>query len=144
MAAAFEVDLSGLDSVRERIAALAAGDLHQLLDTVGSEVASQTVLRITQTKSSPAGTPWRPWSARYARTRHAGHSLLEDTGRLVDSIQHLVDGAAVVVGSNMVYAAAHQYGTPRIPARPYLGLSDRDREEIETLAARYLAEVLSA
>jgi len=58
----------------------------------------------------------------------------------------------------MVYAAVHQFGAAQgafgntsrgspipwgdIPARPYLGLSDDDRQEIETFVADRLGDLL--
>lgn len=140
-AAAITVDLSGLDTLRERVAALASADLHDLLDAIGTELVDVTVERFT-TKTAPNGAPWRPWSPRYARTRHAGHSLLVSDSHLIRSIQQLVSGGTVAVGSNLVYAAAHQFGTPRIPARPYLGLSEDDRQRIEDIAVQFLDDVL--
>ena len=75
--------------------------------------------------------------------------------------------AQVAVGSNMIYAGVHQTGAtikPKaggaltftlangetviagsvtIPARPYLGISDEEREDIEDLSVGYFAELLS-
>jgi len=46
----------------------------------------------------------------------------------------------VQVGSNLIYAATHQFGDParNIPARPFLGLSTDDRTEILALAQAWL------
>jgi phage virion morphogenesis protein len=52
----------------------------------------------------------------------------------------------VVLGVNKVYAAIHHFGGPAgrgrkvtIPPRPYLGLSEADREEIRAILNDYLA-----
>ena len=56
---------------------------------------------------------------------------------------HAISGASVEVGSNLVYAATHQFGDPdrRIPARPYLGLSADDERDIEALKNRVVADL---
>ena len=53
-----------------------------------------------------------------------------------------VDGDQVTVGSVKEYAATHQYGDEErnIPARPYLGLSERDVGELGELVEEFVAE----
>jgi phage virion morphogenesis protein len=41
----------------------------------------------------------------------SGHKLLIDTGRLLNSISFAVDSSGVRIGTNLVYAAVHQYGS---------------------------------
>ena len=61
-----------------------------------------------------------------------------------------LDADELRVGSNLVYAAIHQFGgTPdmhpgpaAIPARAYLGLSDADVVEIEDELEHWIAGVL--
>ncbi|HXG47690.1 MAG TPA: phage virion morphogenesis protein, partial [Methylomirabilota bacterium] len=98
----------------------------------------------TEEKTAPDGTAWPAWSPRYANTRHSGHSLLRAEGGLLDSIQFLVSDDAVEVGSNLVYAATHQFGDAKrkIPPRPYLGLSAQDQADIERLLINTLDGVL--
>lgn len=77
---------------------------------------------------------------------------LVDSGVLRDSIHWgLVDGGrGVEVGTDRFAdkwaagAAVHQFGSEdgRIPARPFLGVSDEDRETILEIAERYLAEAV--
>ena len=111
-----------------------------MLDEIGAEAASQAQARIADTKASPAGQPWEAWSKRYEKTRHSGQSLLQSKGDLVTSIQHHVEGDAALVGSNLVYAATHQFGDRgkdrlgrkrNIPARQYLGLGPQDARELD-------------
>lgn len=130
--ASVTVEITGLERVQARISDLAQTDFGQLADEVGALVVSQTQRRIHSDKAAPDGRAWPEWSPRYARTRHANQSLLESDGYLLTSIQHVVEGSDVEVGSNMVYAASHQYGDPdrNIPQRQYLGLSDSDGSEV--------------
>lgn len=110
-----------------------AGWLPDLLEEIGAEAVSQTQSRIADDKAAPDGVPWTDWSEHYAETRHRGQSLLQSEGGLVDSIQHAVEGREVHVGSNLVYAATHQFGDEDrgIPARPYLGVSRDDARSLD-------------
>lgn len=119
--------------------------VEQLLDAIGQQQEDSARYRITQTKRAPDGTRWAPWSRMYAKTRHAGHSLLRDEGKLVDSLTHNVLGRhAVEIGSNMHYAGYLQDGTTKpdggvlMPARPFLSSDDgiedpADRQEIREI-----------
>ena len=69
------------------------------------------------------------------------------SSRLKNSVKSAADGTMVAVGSNLAYARIHQKGGKAgrgkkvtIPARPYLGVSDSDRREVERLTAKFLEE----
>ena len=66
-------------------------------------------------------------------------------GHLRDSITHNVTADGVEVGSNLAYAATHQYGDPRrnIPERPYLGASEQDLDELRDIVDGWLARHLT-
>lgn len=55
------------------------------------------------------GEPWRPLTPGYRAARPAG-KILTVTGRLRNSIQQRAQGDGVLVGTNVQYAAIHQYG----------------------------------
>lgn len=135
------------------LARLSPGLLAQLADEVGALVEDQTKRRIADEKTAPDGTPWAPWSPKYASrlkrpNKLTARSLLVGSGDLRDSIQNLVTGTDVAVGSNLNYAAIHQFGGdasrghPAIPARPYLGLSIENATEIEDLVLDRVEELL--
>ena len=130
------IESEAVGRLNRRISELAAGltDFRPLLEAIGAEVESQTRRRISEEKASPDGTPWQPWSEAYGETRHGGHSLLEGEGDLLDSIQYVVEGDRVEIGSNLIYAAIHQHGGDEvgipIPARIYLGLSPENEEDL--------------
>lgn len=122
-------------------------DKRGLLDAVGAEVESQVRRRISTEKAGPDGKPWVAWSERYAATRHAGQSLLQSEGHLLDSITYVVaiDGSHVDVGSNLVYAAIQNFGgakvgKPNLPPRPYLGFSTENREDLRSVITKWLEE----
>lgn len=117
-------------------------DPRPLLETVGQLLVASTQARIRTTKSDPRGSPWAPWSlATYMARARAGElsgGLLFNTGRLYNSIQYQIQGKQVIVGSDVFYAQFLQEGTPKMPARPFIGFSEGDREMIKRTAERYL------
>ena len=115
-----------------------------LMDNIGSELDSSTHRRIDAEKTAPDGGRWPGWSEAYGETRHPGHTLLVSNSDLLQSIQFVASAREVSIGSNLPYAAIHQFGgadvgKPGLPARPYLGLSDDDRAEITAMAEDFLA-----
>lgn len=110
---------------------------------------------------APDGAPWqKSWRARLQ-----GGKSLQNTGRLRDSIQVVVQGKKVTVKTNVKYAAVHQFGavvraksgkflnfkTPMggwarlqsvtIPARPFMGMSKDDEQGIILAIEAHLIDV---
>lgn len=143
--AALYFDLDGLDHIADRIEALAGFSRPDLLEIIGATVESQTRRRIAEDKASSDGDRWPGWSEKYAKTRHSGHSLIEGQGDLLDSLTHLVGADDVQIGSNLIYAATHQFGDEdrNIPQRQYLGLSSDDEEELDRVIGDFFREILS-
>lgn len=157
MSAGMRVDLSALASVRDLIDRIGKADLQRLADSLGAEIESQTRRRIQDEKTAPDGTPWAPWSDVHAATRHGGHSLLQGEGDLLDSIQYLLEGTEIHVGSPLVYAGVMQHGADQgefgrtsrngpipwgdIPGRPYLGLSAENEGDLSGIVQDFLREV---
>lgn len=141
--AAIDVNLLQNPRLARRLDRLAELDMGPLLEGIGAEVESQTRRRIQVDKASPANEPWPEWSAEYAETRHAGQSLLQGEGHLLNSLTYQVMGDSVLVGSPLVYAATHQFGDPdrEIPQREYLGLEGDDLEDVIGMAEDYLDDI---
>lgn len=86
-----------------------------------------------------------------ARRKLSGNKILIDTGRLLRSIKYRATRRELIVGTNLVYAAAHQYGiggrssikTRRymgaIPARPFVLLQPADRRAIRRAFVAFVA-----
>lgn len=134
---AVTIDSADFDRLRTRIARMADVDVDPLLEKLGEELAFQTKKRLSD-KSAPDGSPWPQ------RAQAAPHPLLERTRRLAGSIDHRSIQSGVEVGSNLVYAAAQLFGSPKqnIRARPYLGIGADDAEALEEVAVRFLGEAL--
>ncbi|BAZ39421.1 hypothetical protein NIES4101_53740 [Calothrix sp. NIES-4101] len=87
----------------------------------------------------PDFVAWAPLSAAY-RKRKKGTKILTESGRLRSSITYLATTVSVTVGTNTKYARAHQLGYSKrnLPARPYMGASAQDEEELGKILLDYL------
>lgn len=92
---------------------------------------------------------WQPWAdiSDVTKERKQGRfgegKILTDTGRLRRSISYDASHNGLVVGTNTIYAAIHQLGGETgigktMPARPFLGLSDQDKQDILEIVAEHL------
>lgn len=137
--------------------------LHQMsgIDKAGVMNAAAEGLRTStlerfRSEESPEGNRWKP-SVR--AERQGGKTLTKSAG-LKNSIRAQADSTGAAVGTNLAYAATHQFGDERtvrakngrylrfqigdrwmsvtsvrvnIPARPFLGISRDDEEEIRAV-----------
>ena len=67
-------------------------------------------------------------------------SILVETGALRDTLRYRITATSVKFGTDRKYGATHQFGDPKrnIPARPFIGLSDDDREAILDILRAHL------
>jgi len=150
VSAAITIDVRGLDRLQRRLDTVASPDRTELMQILAAALESQTRRRIASDKRAPDGSAWPDWTTRHARTRKSGQSLLQGEGDLLDSITSEGSADEALVGSNLRYAAIHQFGgrsgmppgPAAIPPRPYLGLSDDDTEELTGLAESWLLQRL--
>lgn len=93
---------------------LAAGDLTPAMKLIAAYGVSSTVLRF-RTQTGPGGVPWPP-------SRRDGQTL-RDSGRLVSSIAPDSGDRWASWGTNVKYAAVHQFGgTIRPVTRRFLAV----------------------
>jgi phage virion morphogenesis protein len=136
----------------------AGGDLKPALRSIGAAIIKNTQLRF-EAERSPTGVPWQ----KSRRAQAQGGKTLQDSRRLYSSITARVVGDTTLeVGTNVVYAAVHQFGAvirPKtkkrlafripgggfrsaasvtIPARPFLGFAQEDREDVADIIANHL------
>lgn len=137
----------------------ALDDLRPFFLAVGEHVQATTIDRFRR-EVSPAGVPWAPLNEEYAKTKK-GPGILRETGRLAEIIYQIA-GSVLLIGTNAVYAAAHQFGATivpktaaalvfslggrtvhaakvQIPKREFLGLTEDDRAEIRAIGDDFLA-----
>lgn len=115
-----------------------------MFDEIGSYLDS-SVLKRFDDQVNPDGIPWKPSQ----RAEDEGGKTLIDFGHLRDSITHNSYNTAVEHGSNMIYAAIHQFGgkagrnhATTIIQRAFVGISLEDEEEIDAIAKDFLNEAL--
>lgn len=155
-----------------RLVAEAGGDLAPALRSIGAAIVKNTQLRF-EAETGPKGVPWK----KSRRAASQGGKTLQDSRRLYASLTSRVVGAGTLeVGTNVAYAAVHQFGatirpktsrgtrasgtTKRlkfripgggfrtvasvtIPARPFLGFTQEDREDVSDILARHLRVALT-
>ena len=80
---------------------------------------------------------WTPLKPETIAHKATGDSPLLETGRLRDSIEWTSDGAVGYVGTNDPNAKYLEFGTSRMPPRPFLLPSATELEpEIQKMASR--------
>lgn len=119
-----------------------------MMQEIGDIISEDIKNMISTRKTGPDDKPWAPWaeSTRKARERkgNAALGLLVDSGTLLRSITSQVIGQhnTVQIGTNVHYAGYLNNGTPKMPARPFLGVSKRAQEGINQAIKLYLGESL--
>lgn len=111
-----------------------------LLDSVGEALVSGTLGRF-DAEESPEGEKWQ--ASR--RAQEEGGMTLTNTEILRRSIEYATTSDKVMVGSNLPYARIHQLGGKTgkghkvtMPARPYLGVSADDMEDVKATLEDFL------
>lgn len=111
-------DTAKVDKMLADFPAALARAQRQALKDIGQDVVS----RATQAFRTPQLRP-APWAPRKPSKRDNGHPLLIKSGILRRSIEWKFNGVdTVIVGSDKKYAGYHQFGTRRMPARPFMPL----------------------
>ena len=118
--------------------------VEQMVAFTSSMIVEQTRARISDEKTSPDGTPWQDWSENYKKRREPQHSLLQSTDALLNSITDNVMGEQSQIVANEVYAAAQHFGHNHIPARPFMGISTDNYEEIFASLNRWMDNYLTS
>ncbi len=126
-------------------------------------VRESTLERFKQSKD-PNG---KKWKTSIRASSENGKTLIQSS-QLRNSINSVSDATGFAVGTNAKHAATHQFGEPgrtirarkkkalrfmvdgkwvskkqvriRIPARPFLGLSDEDMREIKATVEDFIAQ----
>jgi phage gpG-like protein len=155
VAITLSVDDGGLRAAVDGASAFGS-DMSGLMRAAGEAMVSATVERF-ETGLGPGGVAWIP-SRRAVRE---GGLTLVDKGRLKGSITAVSDDVSAEWGTNVIYAAAHQFGAsieqPRrrrvietlygdfdaglvinLPARPFLGIDAGDIATLEDLSQLHL------
>ncbi len=134
-----QYNLSDIEKLQKKIVQLGKLDTSDLMSSIGVEIESQTRRRLEEEKTAPDGSAWEELSESYKayKEKKSSGGTLEFDGDLIDSITSEASAEHVEVGSNLIYAAIQQFGGEEvgmdIPARPYLGLSDENMDDLAAL-----------
>lgn len=82
------------------------------------------------------GAPWSQLSPRYSawkNNRFPGEPILRATGTMLDASYIFTKGDQFLVRSTG-YGAYNQYGTSKMPARPWMGVPDISLKQIVPIA----------
>ena len=119
-------------------------DLAPAVDDIGRMLRLSARKRI-EAAEGPEGNAWPALSEATKKKRGRNARPLQHKRHLYKSLTWRPGSAEVAVGSNRRYARIHQLGgdagrgrTVAIPARPYLGISEDDREEIAAILLDHL------
>jgi len=122
-------------------------DLTPALKLIGRKLVESTEERFTD-RRAPDGKPWLGNSDLTIARKGFDHPLVGgtqdgDTGRRTQMLQHMnhaqIEDNVLLVGNTMEYSAMQQFGGTKadfphlwgdIPARPFIGLSDEDRQMV--------------
>lgn len=138
-------------------------DKKNLNAALAETVRGSTLERFRQSRG-PDGKKWKT----SIRAEAVGGRTLIDTAQLRNSIKSYSDETGFAVGTNAKHGATHQLGEPgrtirakskkalrfqvggrwimrkqvkvKIPARPFLGLSDGDMQEIKATVEEFVGE----
>ena len=134
------------------------------LNAALAETTRESTLERFRQSRDPSGKRWKT-SIRAANT---GGKTLIATAQLRNSIKSYSDETGFAVGTNAKHTATHQFGEPgrtirakttrglrfqvggrwvtkkqvkvKIPARPFLGLSEGDMQEIKATVEEFIGE----
>ena len=143
MTTTLEIQLIDQD-FREAIARLqvAAADLSPLMAQIAAHLEA-VAQRAFENESDPnTGGKWAALSPRYlARRQRMGRwpgKILQLTGEMAASLVSESDADSALVAIGTSYAKYHQFGTSRMPARPFLGLDEQGEQDIRQATLDYL------
>lgn len=116
------------------------GNLTPVMRTIG-EIIRESVMRNFEEERAPDGQRWKP----SLRAMLTGGKTLTDSANLRNRFNVRASRDRVSVGTEVIYAAIHQFGGKagrgrkvNLPARPFLGVRDKDWTEIKAAVGDYL------
>ncbi len=146
-----------------RLGKLETLDIKSKNRVLAETIRSSTLERFN-TEKSPDDKSWE----KSIRAKAEGGKTLQDSRDLRGSIRSKITSQGFAVGTNKIYGPTHQYGekgrtiraktskglkfrlggtwiskrevTIKIPARPYLGISEEDMKEIKSTLELMLTE----
>lgn len=107
-----------------------AGETRKLMNVIAQDIVKETNLNFRGEKD-PDGKKWE-------KTKRGG-KILQDTGRLRSSISGEATADEAKAGTNLKYAAIHQFGYPKkMPKRSYIGITKKMKERYSEMYFKHL------
>lgn len=126
----------------------------ELLTAIHEAIASRVhsiVLQNFGQSGIDRPSAWSPLSARYAKRVKRSYATLELTGELKRSVRSESSPSEAVIwqDDSVPYGAAHQFGSDKLPARPYFpiigdSVSAYTIQQIEEVVEETITEFLSS
>lgn len=136
-----DIDTREVDELLRKID-LSISDIQPVLRDIGEYLLRSHDERF-RSGVDPKGSPWQELSPAYkARKTKNKDKVLVLSGDLMDSLSYNISGSQLSFGTNKLYGATHQFGRDAIPARPFIGLSSSDTDEILRLIQNHLQNSL--
>jgi len=126
--------------LQRRFEAIASDMKRALLFNLAEEARTQ-VVKGFEAERDPYGAPWPARKSRPRRGRQGG-KLLQDTRRLMNSINPRPAGDSIRFDTNVAYAKVHNYGGKHTPKRQFLPDVGNGFGPIWTAAFQRVAEKL--
>lgn len=140
-----DASADGIENIKARLKGVLAAKKDAL------KAAGVAVLTNAQQTITNGGDGWQPWSKNYKPKR--AHQMLWDTGTLLRSLtvgdaNNIFDQEndnTIIVGSNVKYAAAQNFGySPRnLPARPFLLVNAKTQDVAQRAFVAKLQKALN-
>lgn len=125
----YTVSSSSIDSALGSLLE-AAGDYREALEEISADFREMAARQFA-TEGGAEGTPWPPLAPSTARRRKVKTGLLVSSGLLARSLGargaeggvEETDARTLTLGTRVLFAAFHQFGTSRMSARPLIVLT---------------------
>jgi phage virion morphogenesis protein len=156
-----QLEISNMQAVKAAFEGLQArlADLTPVFEDIGDAMLNVTRERFN-TQTAPDGTPWAPLSPAYQAIKPRNQDkILTLHGRLRGTLDYQADKDQVRIGTPSIYGATHQFGAAKgafgrtrfgvpipwgdIPARPFLGLSSDDEQELLDILNDHLSRAMA-
>lgn len=123
-------------------------DLREPFEQVADRFAQMELAQFTS-QGAASGDPWAPLSPGYAawkERRYPGRPILVRTGQLRRDLTRRPFGVEAItsdemrLGTSLRYARYHQTGTPRMPRRRPIDLTELQKRELVKIVQRWIVE----
>jgi phage virion morphogenesis protein len=141
-----EIDDAEIKAALQRLEA-AIGDLKPAFRDIGEHLLISHDQRFRQ-QVDPNGNPWADTSVvTKARKTKNKNKILIESGDLMTTLRYQVSTNSLEFGTDRVYGSMMQFGGTKaqfphlwgdIPARPFLGLSNDDKNSILDILRQHL------